>query len=127
MEEATRILIVDDNADIRATMSLILKFQGYNVSTACNGREAIERVSEQPFDVTFMDIKMPVMDGVESFKRIHEMKPDAVVVMMTAYAVEDLVQEARLKGAYGIVYKPVDMERLIELIESVKNKKADKM
>lgn len=123
MEEKASILIVDDNADICAIMSLILKFQSYTVTTACNGLEAIEKVREHPFDVILMDIKMPVMDGVESCKRIKKMRPEAVVVMMTAYAVEDLVKEALREGAYGVFYKPVDIDKIVELIEGVRDKK----
>ncbi len=119
MGKTAEILIVDDNADICATMAMILNFQGYSVTTACNGQEAVYRVRERAFDVIFMDIKMPVMDGVESFKKIKELRPDAVVVMMTAYAVEDVIREALEKGAYGLVYKPVDIDDLINIIESV--------
>jgi len=123
VEEKAGILIVDDNADICAIMALILKFQGYTVTTACNGQEAIEKVREHPFDVILMDIRMPIMDGVESCKRIKKMRPEAVVVMMTAYAVEDLVQEALREGAYGVFYKPVDIDKIVELIEGVRDKK----
>jgi DNA-binding NtrC family response regulator len=98
-------------------MSLILKRKGYAVSTANDGLEAIEKVGESPFDIIFMDIKMPVMDGVEAYKRIKKIRPEAVVIMMTAYAVEDLVEEALKEGAYGIVYKPLDIEKVVALIK----------
>jgi DNA-binding NtrC family response regulator len=68
----------------------------------------------------FLDIKMPLMNGVETYRRIKEIRPDAVVVMMTAYAVEDLVQQALQEGAYGILYKPLDIDRAITIIEEAK-------
>jgi CheY-like chemotaxis protein len=101
-------------------MSFVLGRQGYVVTTAKDGLEAIARVKESPFDMIFMDIKMPLMDGVETYRRVKEIRPAAVVMMMTAYAVEDLVQQALEEGAYGIVYKPLDIEKVIALIEEAK-------
>jgi DNA-binding NtrC family response regulator len=120
MGEKASILIVDDNISLGKTMSLILGRKGYAVSITKDGAEAIERVKERPFDIIFMDIKMPLMDGVEAYKKIKKIRPEAVVVMMTAYAVEDLIQEALQEGAYGIVYKPLDIEKVVALSERVK-------
>ena len=104
-------------------MSLILSRKGYTVVTTKSGMEAIERVKERFFDMVFMDIKMPLMNGVETYKRIKKIKPEVVVIMMTAYVVEDLVQEALQEGAYGIIYKPLDIEKVVALIERVKKVK----
>lgn len=120
MKEKASILIVDDNASLCKTVSLVLKRKGYAVTTAQDGLEAIARVKERPFDMTFMDIKMLPMDGVEIYRRIKKIRPEAVVMMMTAYAVEDLVQEALQEGVYGIIYKPLDIERVVAIIEEAK-------
>ena len=117
MEEKVRILVADDNINLCKTMSFILRRKGYAVTTAKDGPEAIERVGERPFDIIFMDIKMPLMNGAEACKAIKKVRPGAVVIMMTAYAVEDLVQEALEEGAYGVIYKPSDIEKMINLIE----------
>lgn len=117
MEEKASILIVDDNISLFKTMSFILGRKGYAVTTAENGLEAIERVKERPFDMIFMDIKMPILDGVETYKRVKKVRPEAVVMMMTAYTVDGLVQEALQEGAYGIIYKPLDIEKVIAIIE----------
>ena len=117
MAEKARILIVDDNISLCKTMSFVLGRKGYAVTTAKDGAEAIERVKERPFDLIFMDIKMPLMNGVETYKRVKEIRPEAVVMMMTAYAVEDLVQQALEEGAYGIVYKPLDIESVVALVQ----------
>ena len=85
--------------------------------------EALEKVREWAFDLIFMDIKMPLMDGVETYLRIKEIKPETSVVMMTAYAVEDLVQDALREGAYGILYKPLDMERAVSIIKEAREDK----
>ncbi len=117
MKEKASILIVDDNSSLCQTLSSILGRKGYAVTTAQDGPEAIEKVKKNPFDMIFMDIKMPLMDGVETYRRIKKIRPEAVVMMMTAYAVEELVQEALQEGAYGITYKPLDIERMVAVIE----------
>lgn len=123
MEEKATILIVDDNEGFCSIMARILKSYDYTVTTAYNGLEAVEKVREQPFDVILMDIRMPIMGGVESLVRIKEMRPEAVVVMQTAYAVEELVQEAMQKGAWGIFDKPLDIDKFIEIVEGVTNRR----
>jgi DNA-binding NtrC family response regulator len=114
------ILIVDDDVGMVRTTALILGRKGYTVATAEDGPEAIEKAKKQSFDMIFMDIKMPLMDGVETYRRIKQIRPEAVVMMMTAYAVEDLVQQALEEGAYGIIYKPLDIERVIAIIEEAR-------
>jgi len=116
MEKAS-ILIVDDDVGLGRSLSLVLEHKGYNVATAKDGPEALAMVEERPFDMVFMDIKMPLMNGVETYKRVKKVRPEAVVVMMTAYAVEELVQEALQAGAYGVIYKPFGIEKVLALIE----------
>ena len=123
MGDKAGILIADDNINFCKTMSFVLEKKGYAVTIAKDGSEAIQRVKESSFDVIFMDIRMPLMDGVQTYKRIKEISPEAVVVMMTAYSVEDLVQEALREGAYGIIYKPLDIEKVVALIEEVREAK----
>jgi two-component system response regulator HydG len=117
MQKKAYILIVDDNVSLCQSMALILKRKGYDVTYVNDGPQAIGKVQEKPFDMIFMDIKMPGMDGVEAFKRINELRPEAPVVMMTAYAVEDMVQEALKHGASGIMYKPLDLPKVFALLE----------
>jgi len=121
--EKTSILIVDDDVGLGKTLSFVLRRKGYAVTTAKDGPEALEKDKEKPFDIVFMDIKMPLMDGVETYKRMKKVRPEAVVMMMTAYAVEDLVQEALQEGAYGVIYKPLDIEKMLALIERAREVK----
>jgi two-component system response regulator HydG len=125
MAGKANILIVDDNLSQCKTMSLILRHKGYAVATAHDGPEAIEKAKGTSFDMLFIDIKMPHMDGVETYRRIKEIRPEAVVMMMTAYAVEDLVQQALEEGAHEIVYKPLDIEELLRLVEEIPGRKRD--
>jgi len=123
MEKRTNILIVDDNISLAKTTSLILKRKGYEVTTAPDGLAAIKKMKERPFDLIFMDIKMPLMDGVQTYRKIKKIRPETIVIMMTAYAVENLVAEALKEGAYGIIYKPFDIEKMISLIGKSRKKK----
>jgi len=114
------ILIVDDDVGICETLSDIMEVMGYHTAFALDGYEAIQKVKDVVFDVILMDIKMPGINGVETFKQIKKVRPEIAVVMMTAYAVEDLIGEALREGAYGVLYKPFDMERMIGLLEGIK-------
>ena len=116
MEGEAGILIVDDDSGFRRSMSLVLKGLGYPVCAAKDGHEALAKASETDFSVVFMDIKMPLMDGVEAYKGIKGIRPDAVVIMMTAYGDERLIDEAMREGAFKVIRKPLDLEEISELI-----------
>lgn len=116
-EKQPSILLVDDNMNLTRSMALVLNRKGFDVDTAENGFEAINKLNNKSFDIIFMDIKMPLMNGVETFKKIKTTNPDAQVMMMTAYSVEELVEEALEEGAHGIIYKPLDLDNVIGLIE----------
>jgi DNA-binding NtrC family response regulator len=118
----TNVLVVDDLRSIRLTLGGILEDEGYNVVLAENGYQAIEAAKKTPFDLVFMDIKMPGINGVQTFREIKKVNPEAVVIMMTAYSVEDLIREALEEGAYAVVYKPFDIEKIVSIIESALQK-----
>jgi DNA-binding NtrC family response regulator len=120
MSEKGSVLIVDDNESLCKTLSFVLRRKGYAATIARDGPEGIERVRERPFDMIFVDIKMPLMNGVETYRRIKKFRPEAAVLMMTAYSVEELVKKALEEGAFGIIYKPLDIEKAISLIERAK-------
>jgi DNA-binding NtrC family response regulator len=117
------IMIVDDNDSLTNTLSKILQRKGFNVTIANSGSAALEIIKVKPnVDVVLMDIKMPDLNGVETFKLMKEITPDAIVIMMTAYAVEDLIAEVLNAGAYGIIRKPMDIEKTITLIDDAISK-----
>lgn len=117
MAEKLKILIVDDNQEFCRNVKDVLELKNYAVATAYNGSKALELVKQNGFDLVLMDVKMPVMDGVETFKKIKEMAPDTPVIMVTAYAVEELIREALRGGAFGFLRKPLDFNKLFKLIE----------
>ncbi len=117
--EKTNILVVDDLRSMRLTLGGILEDKGHNVVTVEDGYQAIEAVKKTHFDAIFMDIKMPGINGVQTFREVKKIDPKATVVMMTAYSVEDLVKEALEEGAYAVVYKPFDIDKIIALIQEL--------
>ena len=123
MKNTPDILIVDDNESFCKTMSLVLKRKKYNVTTAQEGRKAIKETEKKPFDLIFIDIKMPKMNGVETYKRIKRIRPEASVVMMTAYAFDELIKEALDEGAEGIIHKPIDIQEVMSFIELARKAK----
>ncbi len=119
VQNKAKVLVVDDQIGMLETFTDILEDKGFNVVTADDGFAAIERVKEQSFDLIFMDIKMPGINGVQTFREIKKINPKIAVVMMTAYSVEDLIEEAIAEGAYTVVYKPFDINKVIQTIEKV--------
>ncbi len=118
----TNILVVDDLKGMRVTLGGILEDEGHNVVLAENGYQAIEAAKQTSFGLIFMDIKMPGINGVQTFREVKKINPQAAVIMMTAYSVEDLVREALEEGAYAVVYKPFDIENIVNIIESALRK-----
>jgi DNA-binding NtrC family response regulator len=110
---APRILVVDDEHAVRITLAANLELEGFTVVEAGSGEEALEQVSAQGFDLVITDIRMPGMNGVELYRRVRALQPTLPVLLMTAFAVEDLVQDALRDGAYMVVQKPFAIDRLI--------------
>ena len=117
MRDEPTILVVDDNEDLLKTLAMILKRRGFNVETAGNGASAVDKFKDHNFDVTLMDIVMPKMNGVEAFRKIKEMQPEASIILMTAYSEEELVQMAKDEGARRVIHKPIRIDQLITLIK----------
>ena len=117
--ERTLILVVDDQFADRETLKGILEDKGYRVATARDGAEAIEMVKSRHYDIIFLDVRLPGMDGVETFEQVKKIDPEATVIMMTGYTEEDLVKRALSEGAYTCIYKPFDMEKVIGLVEQI--------
>lgn len=114
-----KILVVDDMRNMRLTLAGTIEEQGYDVTGVEDGYQAIDAVKQTHFDLIFMDIKMPGINGVQTFREIKKISPGTVVVMMTGFAVEDLVKEALDEGASSVIYKPFDIEKVVSLVESV--------
>ena len=115
-----KIFVVDDDPDFSDGMALILEIEGYDVAHASSGDEAIRRFREEEFDITFMDVRMPGKNGVESFFEIREDRPHAKIIMMTAYGAEDLLKQAVDGGAIGVLHKPFREKELLKILDEAK-------
>ncbi len=116
MPEKLKILVVDDNEEFCQNITDIMELRDYEVMTAHDGFKGLELVMQDRFDLVLMDVRMPAMNGVETFKKVREIAPDTPVIMITAFAVEDLIREALREGAFGALKKPLDFDKLFELI-----------
>jgi len=118
--KSARVMIVDDDRDLAESLAELIEMHGHKVSIASNGKEALERFHQQDFDVTFMDVRMPVMNGVDSFLAMRRLRPSAKVIMMTGFR-EPMVAKALENGALGLLNKPFRLEDLLEkLTEATK-------
>ncbi len=118
-ENMIKVLVVDDQRSIRLTLSAILESRGCDVTEAEDGYRAIDAAAEGFFDLVLMDIKMPGINGVQTFREIKKTSPGSLVVMMTGYAVQDLVDTAMEEGALSVIYKPFEMEEVFKLLDSI--------
>jgi two-component system response regulator AtoC len=108
-----KILVVDDDAGLRRTASLILENEGYDVATASDGEEALARAAEWLPDLILTDVRMPGVDGLEFLERHRAAGGAARTIVMTAYGSQDLAVEAIRKGAYDYIDKPFSPEALL--------------
>jgi len=107
---SAHILVVDDEGAIRYSISKTLQRVGYQVSAAASGDEALTMLAEQEFDVVLTDIRMPGLTGVELLAKIKEKAPDAIVILMTAYASLGTAVESLRLGAHDYLIKPVSSQ-----------------
>jgi len=119
MSDKKNILVVNDEPAIRQILANMLKDRGYNVVMAEDGYKAIEKAKEIPFSITFLDIRMPGIDGVETLKEIKKISPETKFVMMTGYPHKNLEKEAIKQGAYTVIYKPFDRKKVIAIVEKL--------
>ncbi|NNE22617.1 MAG: response regulator [Rhizobiales bacterium] len=120
MSDSLRILVVDDDTDAADSLAELFDMEGHDVEVAYSGERAIQAYREGHFDIAFMDIMMPGKNGVESFFEIRKMRPDAKVYMMTGFSVEQLVQQAIQNGAMGVLSKPLDLQKVVAVVDEVK-------
>jgi len=119
-EKSERVLIVDDEENMRRTLSDILRREGYDTTAATTGEEAVELCSKEGFDIVLMDVRMPGISGVEAFRRIRRNKEGVRVILMTAFDLDELKQAALDEGAIAFLPKPLDLEKTIDLIGGVR-------
>jgi two-component system, NtrC family, response regulator HydG len=111
-----KMLIVDDELSVRDSLGKWFREEGYQVVTAENASDALTSLAEQQWDVALVDIKMRGTDGIELQRRMHEIDPHLVVIMMTGYASVETAVAALKNGAYDYVTKPLDPDEIAHLV-----------
>ncbi|MDP2831433.1 MAG: response regulator [Candidatus Omnitrophota bacterium] len=114
-----RVLVVDDEADFRNLLVFWLKSKGYQVITASDGKSAIELVKQKEADIVFMDLRMPIMDGVDVLKNIRAFDAITPIIVISSYIADPKIQEAKSYGMSGVFYKGEDFEASLPLLETV--------
>jgi two-component system, NtrC family, nitrogen regulation response regulator NtrX len=108
-----RILIVDDEQGIRAALGQLLEFEGYEVRTVANAVDGLAEYARFKPHLVFMDVKMAGIDGLEALRKLKEQDPGAIVVMISGHATIQTAVEATQHGAYDILEKPLDTDRIL--------------
>ena len=117
--DKARVLIVDDERNMCITLADILRDEGYDVDWAQTGEEAVALCMENAHDVILLDVRMPGMDGVETFRRIRRHRAGVRVILMSAYGTDDLKRTALDEGAVAFLAKPLALETVVNLIKEV--------
>lgn len=117
-----KLLIVDDEASIRNTLRDILEYESFEVDEAPNGKEGLQKILQNQYDVVILDIKMPIMDGMEVMDEVSKAGVDVPIIMLSGHGNIDTAVEAVKKGAYDYISKPPDLNRLLITIRNAMEK-----
>jgi DNA-binding NtrC family response regulator len=117
----TRILIVDDEADICENLSDIFTDFGFQVDVAYDGPSALRLVEKNAYDVALLDLRMPGMDGLELYRRIKQVSAGTVAIVVTAHATSETARSIMDAGAWSLISKPVNIPQLVSLVGEAVN------
>ncbi|GAF68411.1 unnamed protein product, partial [marine sediment metagenome] len=119
------ILLADDDKNLCANMQEVLSDKGYRVSVAYDGNTAVELAEKNNFDIMLLDMKLPALNGLETYLAIREFRPNVVAIVITGYrqVTNELVQRALQENVYTCLEKPIDMDRLVSLLAQIKAQK----
>jgi DNA-binding response OmpR family regulator len=119
MNAEGHILIIDDEAGLRQTLARILQRAGFEVTTAASGLEGLRMLDQHPFDLIYLDIRMPEMNGLDALKTIHEIYPDLPVILFTAQPDLNSAVEALRRGATDYLLKPLKPQTVIDRTKKI--------
>jgi signal transduction histidine kinase len=121
---ANKILVVDDEKEVRGFLNKALsRIAGFQVELAESGKEALQKIEKEPFDLILTDLKMPGMDGLQLITEIEKSKPETLTIMMTGHGTIDSALEAMKRGASDYLMKPLNLDELIVRIQKVLDEK----
>jgi len=118
MSRTARVLIIDDDRDVAESLADVVESRGHAVGIAFSGEEGLAKFREQPFDVVFVDVKMPGMNGVETYLKVRKLSPGTNVVMMTGFSIEQILRDANHRGVLRVVDKSVAATDIAPIVHS---------
>jgi CheY-like chemotaxis protein len=119
-----RILIVEDDEEMRALLSDMIEEEGYKTASVNNGSEAFRKLAKESFDLIITDIRMPGLTGLDILPGIKKLQPDAPIIVITAFGSEEVQRKALEKGAQAYLEKPIHFQELRTLIHDMFSKKS---
>lgn len=125
MEGQINILVVDDEEVIRRLFTDLFREEGAKISVARNGKEAIELIRENFFHIAFIDVHMPVMNGIQVVRSIREISPKTSIVMMDSFP-DIFVEEVLKEGALTCIHKPFNIQEVINIVKEISGAKGKK-
>ncbi|MCK5451252.1 MAG: response regulator [Candidatus Omnitrophica bacterium] len=114
-----KILVVDDNKDFANIFCDILRANGHKSESCYSGKQALEMLDDNSYDVIFVDILMPDMNGVEVLRVVKQRVPETGVIMMTGYSMDEMAHKAIEEKALDVIHKPFDIEKVLSMIQTI--------
>lgn len=118
-----KILIVEDEKSMNDVLTMLLEEEGHHVSSAFNGKEGLDKIRKDIFDIVVTDIKMPNADGFAVLKSVKELSPDTIVIMITAFGSSEMAVQAMKQGAYDYINKPFKIDEIRVIIKNAFEKR----
>ena len=115
------ILIIDDNKDLADGLAMVLEEESHKASLAYNGTDGLKKYTEGRFDIVFLDVKLPDMNGMDVFQTIKRENPDTRIIMMTGYRIEQMLSEVINSGDVEILRKPFKINHVLTTLNEVNN------
>ena len=122
-ELQAKVLLVDDEEDFIESLSNRLEVRGLTVSTSTRGKDALDLLHDQKFDVVVLDLSMPGMDGLEVLKKMKEESPETEIIMLSGHGTIQTGTEAIKLGAEDFLEKPIDLPKLLQKISDAKDRR----
>ncbi|HEY8134338.1 MAG TPA: response regulator, partial [Thermoanaerobaculia bacterium] len=108
-----RVLVVDDETAIREAIRMTLEYEGYRVDEARSGEDGIDKATKVPYDAILLDIKMPVLDGIEVLENLKQQKVPSPVIMVSGHGDIQTAVECTKRGAFDFLEKPLNRDKLL--------------
>jgi CheY-like chemotaxis protein len=119
-----RILVIEDDEEMRALLIEVIEEDGYKTSSVNNGSEAFRRLAKESFDLILTDVRMPGLTGLDILPGIKKLQPEAPIIVITAFGSEEVQRKAFERGANAYLEKPIHFQKLRTLIQELFSKKS---